>query len=436
MRIFQRLVALSLVLSGTALCAAEKPAAVGCQGRIVPGSRALHLAAPTDQGTPIVSKLLVEEGTTYQAGTVVAVLMAEEPARLLKAQAQAKHQNAVADHAAIGAVAAQEDAQIALQVLDARNAIATADAAAAALKTQAARRRLSDEAVSEAEAALAAQTAAAERLRADRPATVARLDAAIHSAQVQVDETSGSRRIIATAARDEARAAKETALREYDARLAGAVGEETVLKAKLAAARVLNAQTEREPAEADAAATQATLAKERIAALEDYRAKTRRRYEADAAAAAGAVEEAAAALRVAETRHALTSIRSPITGRVLRVLARAGEAVGPAGVVEIADLRYMEVEAEVNIADLPRVKTGAVAEIRVPGLEKVFSGKVSRIGQRVVSGALADENPAAFKDLRVVPVTLRLDNTDGTDDTFRLDGYTGAQVSVRILPAQ
>jgi hypothetical protein len=56
----------------------------------------------------------------------------------------------------------------------------------------------------------------------------------------------------------------------------------------------------------------------------------------------------------------------------------------------------------------------------------VFTGKVARVALRVVAGALADENPAAFKDLRVVPVEIALDSGAA------LRHHTGAQVQARI----
>ncbi|MDR3228662.1 MAG: HlyD family efflux transporter periplasmic adaptor subunit [Puniceicoccales bacterium] len=121
-------------------------------------------------------------------------------------------------------------------------------------------------------------------------------------------------------------------------------------------------------------------------------------------------------------------MRAPFKGRVLRVFARTGEAVGPAGVAEIADLSQMTVEAEVNVADIARVRLGAKAVVSLPGRKESFAGKVAAIGLRVVAGALADDNPAAFKDQRVVPVVVELDAAASA----ALSGLSAAQAQVRI----
>ncbi|MDR2863010.1 MAG: HlyD family efflux transporter periplasmic adaptor subunit [Puniceicoccales bacterium] len=426
MRFFKKLSALSLLFCATFITAPGAEQSVGCQGRVLPRSRILRLAAPADQGVPVIAKILVEEGDAVEKDGLIAVLLAETPARLLKEQAAAKIENAKAEKLAIEAAGAQSDAEIALQMLNAQNTLAEAEATLITLKAQSARMRLSVEGVREIEAALTAHTTALERMRTDRPVFEKKLTAAVHSAQVQVNETSGSRKIIAIAAREEAAAAKDAALHEYDARVATAGGEATVLKAKLAAARALNALPEREAAEAIAANQHLVLARARLAALEDYRVRTRARYRADAAVAQAAVADANAALQLATARLAMTGIRAPAAGRVLRILARPGEAVGPGGVAEVADLSQMIVEAEVSVADLARVKSGAVAEVFLPGMDKGFSGKIVRIGLRVTAGALVDENPAVFKDFRIVPVEIELDNPAA------LSGYTGAQVNVRI----
>ncbi|MDR2981767.1 MAG: efflux RND transporter periplasmic adaptor subunit [Puniceicoccales bacterium] len=429
MTLVQRLAAFSFAfvvpcLAVSSLGAAEM--AVGCQGRVIPQSRIIRLAAPADQGTPIIQNLQVEEGDLVEANGVVAVLMAEGPATFLREQAIRKLEAAKAGQDSLVQAEKQALAEIALQKIDAQNSLAIAEASLAALKVQATRRRLSDEGVKEIQAQIDAKTAVLEMLKANRPAYVEQLDANVRSAQVQADEASGSRGRIANAALNEVRTAREVSLREYDAKITGAAGEIDVLKAQLAQGSVLNRQTEREPAEAVAAEQQVLLAKERLAAVQAYADTTRARYAADGMEATASIAEAESGVRLADNRLALTHIRAPFKGSVLRVFARPGEAVGPNGVIEMADLSKMAVEAEVSVADLARVKVGGSAVIRVPGLDKDFHGKVTRIGLRAGPGALMDENPAAFKDLRVMPVFIVL------DDPASLSGYTGTQVTVRI----
>jgi HlyD family secretion protein len=394
----------------------------------VPQSRVLRLAAPSDQGMPIVSKLMVSEGDVVEAGAVVAILAAEAPAKLLLKQASAKVASARAEVESVSAAAARADGEIALQAIDAQFAHAGAEAELAVARAQASRKRLPDEGVRECEVALAAQVASLERLKADRVALEAKLDAAVFSAKVQSDETSGSRQRVALAALEEARAGRVLALREHDARMAAALGEAEVLRAKLGTAKALNALAEREEAEVSAIERQVTAAAERIRILKALRTTVQKQFETKVAAAAAAVDEAVVAEALAEARLGLTRVKSPVRGRVLRVVSRPGTAVGPAGIVEVADLGEMGVEAEVSVPDLARVRVGAHAVVRVPGLKNAFKGRVARIGLRAGTGALADESPVAFKDLRVVPVEIAVEGADGA----ALAAYTGAQVLVRI----
>ncbi|MDR1498404.1 MAG: HlyD family efflux transporter periplasmic adaptor subunit [Puniceicoccales bacterium] len=394
---------------------------------MLPRSRVVRLASPTDQGVPIVSRLLVEEGDTVELGAVVAVLAAEKPAALLVAHAEKKLEIARVELALTRATVAADACENEVRVVDAKSAVAAVEVTLASARINAARRRLPDGAVREIESAFAVQTAALARLRVDRLAFIAKIDAAVETAKAQAREAGGgSDGRIAAAALAEALAAHETALREIDAREAVVAGELDVLRAKIDAARALNAQFECDPAEIAMLERQVSLAKEAVLAREKAAIAARHLGTARIAAAEAAVAGAVAEVAIAAERLALTRIKSPLCGTVLRVFARVGEAVGGVGVMEIADISRMAVEAEVSVADISRVKNGDGAEIRVPGLAKIVTGKVVRVGRRAVAGALADENPAAFKDLRVIPVEIAVDSAAA------LGHHTGAQVQVRI----
>ncbi|MGV3651798.1 MAG: HlyD family secretion protein, partial [Devosia sp.] len=78
-----------------------------------------------------------------------------------------------------------------------------------------------------------------------------------------------------------------------------------------------------------------------------------------------AVDDARAALVVAETELAITEIRAPVAGRVLTVTTRAGQyaAVGGSGdpLVTLAPVGPLQVRAEVEEADLPLLLDGSAA---------------------------------------------------------------------------
>ncbi|MDR2513123.1 MAG: HlyD family efflux transporter periplasmic adaptor subunit [Puniceicoccales bacterium] len=429
MRYTQCLSGLLLSLCTCVLSTAAEQA-VGCQGRIMPASRIHRLIAPADQGVPIVKKLFVTEGDAVEEGQPIASLRAEEPAKELLAQANARHQLAVAELASARSAGNLAKHEAARAVVEARSTLAEAELALALAKTLGTRRRLPDENVQEARAALSAQGRARALLQANRASLAARLDAAVNTAQTQENEASWGAKRIATAALEEARAARTLALAEHDTRVTAATAEEEILKAKLAATLALNARYEREPAEVESAVKQVTLAKQRLSILEANTVAVAQHHTDTIAAAEAAIAEAAASARLAQIRLDMTHVRTPLKGHVLRLLAYPGETAGI--LAEIADISHMTVEAEVSIADISRVRAGDSATIYVPGVKtetgKPLTGKISRLGLRAFVGALADEDPAAFKDLRVFPVIIEL--TPETSTLLR--AYTGVQVSVRI----
>jgi HlyD family secretion protein len=80
-------------------------------------------------------------------------------------------------------------------------------------------------------------------------------------------------------------------------------------------------------------------------------------------------------------RAADAEVRSPISGTVLDNRMSLGEVVAPnQTVLKVGDLSHLEVEAEVDEAEVARIRTGMAAAIRVYGLDDaVFPGRVARI---------------------------------------------------------
>ncbi len=122
---------------------------------------------------------------------------------------------------------------------------------------------------------------------------------------------------------------------------------------------------------------------------------------------------AAAKLERAEAELERSHVRSPIDGRVLEVLARSGEKVGPAGIIEVADTSEMLAVAEVYETDINRVKVGQRASVRssaLPGGE--ISGTVSRVALKISRKDVLDTDPVADAESRVVEVEISLDTPD------------------------
>ncbi|MDR5709683.1 MAG: efflux RND transporter periplasmic adaptor subunit, partial [Armatimonadota bacterium] len=101
-------------------------------------------------------------------------------------------------------------------------------------------------------------------------------------------------------------------------------------------------------------------------------------------AARAAVEQARAAVRLAEVTRSQAVLRSPQAGVVLARLVEVGELVSPgAPVLTIADLSHPYLRVFVPEVDLGRVRLGQPVEVRVdayPG--RVFPGRVVEIANR------------------------------------------------------
>ncbi len=122
----------------------------------------------------------------------------------------------------------------------------------------------------------------------------------------------------------------------------------------------------------------------------------------DAAAIQAQVDLAAAGLRD-------TEIRAPGSGRVLKVLVHPGE-LSSGTLLEMGDVSSMSARAEVYQSDVPRIQVGDPVEVDILGTH--VAGKVSRIGSIVGKNQLTSIDPRALRDLRVVEVTIQLDQAE------------------------
>jgi HlyD family secretion protein len=146
------------------------------------------------------------------------------------------------------------------------------------------------------------------------------------------------------------------------------------------------------------------------------------------AQAQAAAAEAQLARALAEA--ALSRVRAPIAGTVLRVYARPGDQIGNDGLLDLADLERMDVVADVYETDLPRLRPGAEAEVLVPGEPRRYAATVREIGWLVRRTTQAGTDPVAAVDARTVEVRLALSD-EGRDALKR---RTNMQVQVAIRP--
>ena len=137
---------------------------------------------------------------------------------------------------------------------------------------------------------------------------------------------------------------------------------------------------------------------------------------------------AEADLRLAEGELARATVRAPVGGVVVKVIAHAGEQVGPAGILELAETGFMYALAGVYETDAARVRPGQAAIVRSAALSQPLLGVVERVGLKVGRLDTLGTDPAIRSDARVVEVWIAL------KDAARAAGLTDLEVEVEIVP--
>lgn len=118
-----------------------------------------------------------------------------------------------------------------------------------------------------------------------------------------------------------------------------------------------------------------------------------------------------------------TVVTAPRAGRVLEVLARAGE-VGSGELLQMGDLSAMSAIAEVFQSDALRLRVGDPATVELPGA--TVKGKVTRVGVVIGRNQAASLDPRALRDLRVARVTIALEEPEPAARLINLE----AQVTI------
>jgi HlyD family secretion protein len=175
-------------------------------------------------------------------------------------------------------------------------------------------------------------------------------------------------------------------------------------------ARGLASDEETERAKGDAEAGTAACAAQRAAAR----------------VAESAVTSATARVTREESELERAYVRAPFAGRVLDVLARPGEIVGPRGILELGRVGEMYAIAEVYETDVRGLRKGMRATVRSAALPAELGGAVERIRPKVQKLDQIGTDPAARKDARIVEVEVRL------DDPAAAANLTNLQVDVEI----
>ncbi len=144
------------------------------------------------------------------------------------------------------------------------------------------------------------------------------------------------------------------------------------------------------------------------------------------------VETAEKSLTQAEAQLDQAIIRAPRDGKVLKILAREGAALGGQAILQLGDSRRMNVIAEVYETDVRYVHQGQTATISSAALPEELHGTVEKVLWTIERNTIRDLNPTAPEDLRVVEVEIRLDEEGVTKHHDLLEKLINLQVHVRI----
>lgn len=114
------------------------------------------------------------------------------------------------------------------------------------------------------------------------------------------------------------------------------------------------------------------------------------------------IDSARGALDIAQKSLADTVLRAPIAGLISRRSVQPGEKVSADNLLlEIVDLRQMEMAASVPAPDIAQIKLGQPVSIRVDGISQAIAGSVVRI------------NPTTEAGSRSILAYIQIDNPNG-----------------------
>ena len=127
------------------------------------------------------------------------------------------------------------------------------------------------------------------------------------------------------------------------------------------------------------------------------------------AIAAANVDTAKGALEVAQKALVDTVIRSPISGLISSRTVQPGEKVSADNrLLDVVDLRLLEMEAPVPTQDIAKIKLGQSVQLKIEGVVGTVVGNVSRI------------NPATTTGSRSIMAYIQVPNASGAQSNGQL----------------
>ena len=140
------------------------------------------------------------------------------------------------------------------------------------------------------------------------------------------------------------------------------------------------------------------------------------------------LKQAQAAVARAEADMELAYVRAPVDGEILDIHTRPGEALNEKGIAEIGQTEQMMVVAEIDQNDINQVKIDQKAAITSGVFSRELHGKVHQVGSLINKNDILDTDPAADEDSRVVEVEIILE----PEDSPKVAKLTNLEVDVVI----
>lgn len=375
--------------------------AITALGRIEPVGEVAKLAATPNLGGAKISEILVKPGDVVTEGQLLGILDNYElqKATLDVANKEVELQRSNLEIVLAGAKEGEIDSQK-----------ATIERLQAELESEITRNQAE---ISRWEAELFGQTEALT-------ANLQRLQAEYDNAVIEFNRYQGlaADGAISTSELDQYRLTLDTArerVQEAQANLNKTVSSisESIKEAQA------NSQRERDSLTMQIKEAEATLAK--ISEIRDV----------DVKEAQARLDKAIAESQRAQQELALSEIRAPFTGRVLKINTRPGENINQEdGVLELGRTEQMMIIAEVHESDISQVQVGQEVIITSEGgaFSAELRGKVEQIGWQIGKNDVINSDPAANVDKRVIEVKILLN----PEDSQIVENLTYSQVFVQI----
>ncbi|WP_414529947.1 HlyD family efflux transporter periplasmic adaptor subunit [Nodularia chucula] len=410
---------------------------ISAVGRLEPKGQVLKLSAPTGglQASSRVQQVFVSEGERVKKGQMIAILDNHDTQLAIVEEAKARLQETRANLAQVRLGSPRDiEAQTAIVARLQAQLNGERDAQQATITRIAA--QLSGEKL--------AMQATVNRLEAELTgqqdtlrATISRIQAEQRNAQVDVGryEMLYSEGAISQQERDRRRLTAVTANQQVIESQATLRQAEATLRQQLAEARAnqvkIIATLEQQLVEArvnrdktiTALQSQINEEEARLKRIQEFRPTDLQRGEAQ-------VNNALANLKRAEAELKLTYIQAPISGEILTVHTKSGEAINTNGIAEIGETNEMTVVAEVPEDRIGQVSLGQIATVSSENgaFMEELTGTVVEIGRKIGKRDVLSTDPVADIDARVVEVRIALT----PEDSERVSGFTNAKVITQI----